>query len=244
MDERLNASMPEDQKAVFERVWKRVMNGSKENSPIVWGEDVTVKQTDAPVQGSTTTEPVETTEVEVTETTTPSETPPEQEDRPLVPVTPAPTPTPDHPQNDFPSLEDLGVLGPSCMEWVPLLQELIRRALGDWKEYQKLARRVGGFPGRVFSTLGKEKLRQAKRLSAAEFLISGIRYWPDSEGYPPASSYLGTLRRRFMAEQENMAACLVGADGTTDPSLAQLFLDLAKEDWGFAEKIRGLVEQV
>lgn len=238
MDERLNASMPEDQKAVFERVWKRVMTGSRETCPITWGGEAEDTETQAPAA------PVEPGGTE-------GETPPESgggENTPQPPappqeVVPAP-PCTDQPHNDFPGWEALCVLGPGCMDWVPLLQELIRRCMGDWKEYQRLSRRVGGGPGRVFAALGKEKLRQAKRLSAAEFLISGVRYWPEGEGFPPASSYLGTLRRRFMREQESMAACLAGADGCGDPSLSQLFLELAKEDWDFAGRIRGLLEQV
>lgn len=242
MDERLNASMPEDQKEVFERVWKRVMTGSRESCPIAWGEEMEPKEAQppatepAPGPGDTEGDPPPENGPE--EGTPPSQTPePPQEVLPVPPCT-------DHPNNDFPGWESLCVLGPSCMDWVPLIQELIRRCIGDWKEYQRLSRRVGGGPGRVFATLGKEKLRQAKRLSAAEFLISGVRYWPEGEGFPPATSYLGTLRRRFMREQACMAACLAGADGCGDPSLSQLFLELAKEDWDYAGRIRSLLEQV
>ena len=146
----------------------------------------------------------------------------------------------DRPVNDFP--RSVGVL--SEEEAVPALQELIRRELADWREYQALARRTGGGPARVFAGVGTEKKRHAKRLSAACFLISGVRYWPETTQRVSVESYLGALRRRFHAEQERMAQYLAAAEGTADPSLRQLYFENAKEAWDAAMKLRTLVEQV
>ena len=102
---------------------------------------------------------------------------------------------------------------------------------------------AGGGPARVLAGLAGEKKRRAKRLSAAYFLISGVRYWPEGEKCPPVTSYLGTLRRRFAQEQATMAAYLTGTETTTDPCLQQLFWEHAREAWDQACKIRTLVEQ-
>ena len=120
---------------------------------------------------------------------------------------------------------------------------MIRRELADCREYQTLSRRAGGGPARVLAGLAGEKKRRAKRLSAAYFLISGVRYWPEGEKCPPVTSYLGTLRRRFAQEQATMAAYLTGTETTTDPCLQQLFWEHAREAWDQACKIRTLVEQ-
>ncbi len=146
------------------------------------------------------------------------------------------------PHGDFPQTS--GVLGESCLECGPLLQELICRELTDCREYQALARRAGGTPGRVLAGLAGEKKRRAKKLSAAYFLISGIRYWPESEKLPPITSYLGTLRRRFAQEQATMAAYLTGTESTSDPCLQQLFWEHAREGWEQACRIRSLVENI
>ena len=207
----------EDQKAVFARVWKRVMEDRTEASPITWEEP----QGQSPMEG---TQEEEAQRAETGEAT-------------VLPARAA-----HGPRGDFPQ-EEGGVLGPNCLDCAPLLQELLRRELADCREYQILARRAGGGPARVLAGLAGEKKRRAKRLSAAYFLISGVRYWPENEKCPPVTSYLGTLRRRFAQEQATMAAYLAGTEGTTDPCLRQLFLELAEESWDQACKIRLLVEQ-
>lgn len=209
----------EDKKVVFDRVWKRVMEQRMESSPVTW---------EAP-QGEAAGTARETEGLaEETEQRAP---------------TALPTPhSPQGPRGDFPQGND-GVLGQDCLDCAPLLQELIRRELADCREYQTLARRAGGSPARVLTVLAGEKKHRAKRLSAAYFLISGVRYWPEQEKCPPVTSYLGTLRRRFAQEQATMAAYLTGAEGTADPCLRQLFWELAEEGWDQACRIRLLVEQ-
>lgn len=204
----------EDKKAVFARVWKRVMNEQTEACPITW-EDPEGSQTQAGQN---------------------------QESPPRTAALPAPHAA-RGPHSDFPQQDAAGVLGPSCLDCAPLLQEFIRRELTDCREYQTLSRRAAGTPARVLAGLAGEKKRRAKRLSAAYFLISGVKYWPESEKCPPVTSYLGTLRRRFAQEQATMAAYLAGAESTTDPCLQQLFWELAEEGWDQACKIRLLVEQ-
>ena len=216
----------EDKKEIFARVWKRVMGDHTDACPITWEET-------GGDQAQTTTEQQQTLVTEEAAQT---------EEKTVLPAPPVPRGG-QRLHSDFPRDDAQGVLGPQCLDCAPLLQELIRRELADCREYQTLSRRAGGGPARVLAGLAGEKKRRAKRLSAAYFLISGVRYWPEGEKCPPVTSYLGTLRRRFAQEQATMAAYLTGTETTTDPCLQQLFWEHAREAWDQACKIRTLVEQ-
>jgi len=213
MDEKGSAICPEDRDAVFARVWQRVMEGREDGG--------------LPARGSMQSE--ETLEQRR-----------EEENTAILPAEPMEKHT-GRALSDFPSGPAV-FLGEDSRESIPLLQEMIRHELRDWKEYQMLARRVGGAQARVFQGLANEEKRHAKALSAACFLISGVRYWPEGEGCTPPASYLGALRRRFGMEQEGMTGYLTAAEGTADPCLKQLFLDCAREEWDHACRIRSMVE--
>lgn len=195
-----------DRAAVIERVWKRVMEGREEASPLA------LKEETAP-QGSLQTEEGD------------------------LGILPAPMP---RRQSDFPT--GAVFLGEGSLDGAPFLQEMIRRELTDMREYQALAKRTGGAQARVFQAMAQEEKTHAKRLSAAYFLISGVRYWPEGGKATPPMSYLGTLRHRFGEEQRAMTDYLAGAEAISDPCLRQLFLELAREAWDHACKIRSLVE--
>ena len=105
-------------------------------------------------------------------------------------------------------------------------------------------RRMSDDLARVLAALAGEKKRRARKVSAAYFLIAGVRYWPEAAPCPPMPSYLGALRRRFGQEQAAMAAYLAGAEATEDPCLRQLFWDHAQENWDQACRVRALVEQL
>ncbi|MBR5533649.1 MAG: hypothetical protein IKU62_02255 [Ruminiclostridium sp.] len=153
-------------------------------------------------------------------------------------ILPAPMP---QERSDFPT--GAVFLGEGSLDCAPFLQEMIRRELTRMREYQALAKRTGGPQARVLQALAQEGKGHAKRLSAACFLISGVRYWPEGGRTAPPTSYLGTLRHGFGEEQRAMTDYLAGAEATSDPCLRQLFLELAKTAWERACKIRALVEQ-
>lgn len=209
----LDPAQAQADQAVFQRVWKRVMEGRTDGaeSPILWEDPA--GQPPAPCG----------------------------EARALQPLAGQAGPQAG-PPSDFPAGPAV-VLGENCLDCVPLLQQMIRRELADWRAYQALARRAGGPQGRVLQTLANEEKARAKRLSAACFLISGVRYWPEGERPAPPRTYLGALRQRFGAEQAAMAGYLAGAEETEDPCLRQLFLQHAREAWDHACRIRQLVEQ-
>ena len=200
--EALTREMSGERKAVFERVWQRVMGTLPAEDDL--GE---------------------------------AAVPPEAGQQEL-PALPCPAETA---ESDFP--HDLGVLGESCLEYVPLLQGLIRGAMEDWRTYQALAKRAGGGPGRVLGAIAREERKRAGELNAVCFLISGARTWPDPEKTSPVRSYLGALRSLFRREQETMAACLAGAEMVGDPCLRELLVRHAREAWDHSCRVRALVEQ-
>ena len=200
--EALTREMSGERKAVFERVWQRVMGTrSPEDAP---GE------AEAPSEAG-------------------------EQDLPVL-TCPAEAAGSDYPR-------DLGVLGENCLEYVPLLQGLIRGALEDWRTYLALSKRAGGGPGRVLGAIAREERQRARELNAVCFLISGARTWPDPEKTAPVRSYLGALRSLFRREQETMAACLAGAEMVGDPCLRELLVSHAKEAWDHSCRVIMLVEQ-
>ena len=123
------------------------------------------------------------------------------------------------------------------------LQQFISGSLKAWKEYQTLVRQAPGGAGRLLNVLAGEKLRHAKRLSAALFLITGVRYWPAGRvrSYTPAP-YRGALRERYLAEGRMQQAYRAAAQGCQDSSLRELYLELADECADHAQSIRSLLE--
>lgn len=145
----------------------------------------------------------------------------------------------------LPAENDVPCLGAASAVHGAQLQAFIEQALAGWRTYQLLARRAPGGGGRALSTLAADERRHAKRLSAAYFLISGVRYWPaDRPAVPAIHTYPAALRSRFCAEQRGELAYRAAAEETADPALRELFLDLAQEENSHAWLIRSLVEQL
>lgn len=145
--------------------------------------------------------------------------------------------------DDFPRPDAVPCLGSGSASHGSQLQEDILTALEGWQLYRHLARKVTGNPARTLSALASEKHRQARRLAAAYFLISGLRYWPtDRLEVPRTNSWLGTLRRRFAAEQQLDSRWRAAALDTEDPCLAELYCELAEECTAHAGVLRRLLE--
>lgn len=216
----------EDKKEIFARVWKRVMGDHTDACPITWEET-------GGDQAQTTTEQQQTL---VTEETAQTEEKTGCSRPPMFPgAASGSTAT-------FPG-RCPGGFGAPVSGLRAAAPGVDPPGAGRLPGVPDPLPPAGGGPARVLAGLAGEKKRRAKRLSAAYFLISGVRYWPEGEKCPPVTSYLGTLRRRFAQEQATMAAYLTGTETTTDPCLQQLFWEHAREAWDQACKIRTLVEQ-
>ncbi len=176
--------------------------------------------------------------------------PEEREGCPVTVERPRPNPVPpqgvqraaDAAGDDFPGPEDVPCLGCGGEADRELLQDMIRQELACWHAYQMLTRR-GGQGSRVLAALASGSRRKAKRLSAALFLISGMRFWPaEPAATPMPRSYFGALRELFYGEQNRCAAYRAAAEESRDRCLCALYLDLADESMEHACRIRTLLE--
>lgn len=146
--------------------------------------------------------------------------------------------------DDFPTRDDVPCLGSEAGADRGKLQEMIGQELACWRSYQMLARR-GGQGGKAIAALAGNCRRRAKRLSAALFLISGVRFWPaEQTAVPMPRSYLGALREHFLSEQNRGEGYRAAAEESRDHCLRMLYLDLAQECAEHACRIRMLLENI
>lgn len=123
------------------------------------------------------------------------------------------------------------------------LQELTRRALSDASIYRELTRRSRRARLELNELAGR-KTRQAKRLSAAYFLMTGVRYWPrETTPVNPPESFFPILRQQFLAEGEQAKALRQAAQEAEEPMLGELYLSLAEEADELVYTIRLIVER-
>lgn len=144
--------------------------------------------------------------------------------------------------DDFPTKDDVPCLGSAGETDREKLQEMIGWELTAWRHYQALSRR-GGQGGRTLAALAEGCHRRAKRLSAALFLISGVRFWPAGQtSVQTPRSYFAALREHFLAEQNRGQSYRAAAEESRDHCLRMLYLDLADGCIDHACRIRTLLE--
>ena len=137
---------------------------------------------------------------------------------------PGPQPTPPKPQ-------------PCC------LRQQVLSSLEQWQMARLLARRAGK-QSRQMSNIAAQLHQQAKQLSTAYFLQSGVRYWPVAQlTRPRMTTYVGGLRQLYQRGQaltEEFHSCRSHA-ATQD--LAQLYAQLAQAGAKRCAQLRQLLEQ-
>ena len=117
-------------------------------------------------------------------------------------------------------------------------------ALEGWQFYRYLARRARGTDQRVLNALAGELHKHARKLSAAYFLLTGLRYWPSELlGAPAIPSYWGALRGRHQAEQRLENAFRLAADDWEDQEMLAMYNELADACQQRCRRLRGLLEQ-
>ena len=242
---------------LFERVWQRVMPEDRPDCPISTDDPPLHTPAPAPMvppapaRGADAPEPAPAAPPPPEEETVsvPADTPaPEPPSAPADPPLREPAPQPPESQapagDDFPRPDAVPCLGSGSVGHGGQLQEDILAALEGWQLYRLLARKVIGSASRTLSALASEKHRQARKLAAAHFLISGVRYWPtDKLETPRVNSWLGTLRRRFAAEQQMDSRWRAASLDTEDACLADLYGELAEGCAAHAGVLRALLEQ-
>ena len=121
-----------------------------------------------------------------------------------------------------------------------VLQAFIADELSDWRTYQTLARRIPGGNGRALMGVAADERRHAGRLSAAYFLLSGVKFWPPAELELTKEGWMALLRRRYWAERKGAEAYRTAAGRTGDSALRELYLELAGDEEAHAGVIRGI----
>lgn len=145
------------------------------------------------------------------------------------PVPPVAAAAPESPGGDDVEGKRLQSLTMACLEEAAVYQELLRRSRRARGELTELARR---------------KLRQGKRLSAAYFLMTGVRYWPQGAvTTPPPQSFFPVLRQCFLTEGRMAEELERVSRETKDPGLAELYRSLAEEARELTHVIRLIVER-
>lgn len=123
------------------------------------------------------------------------------------------------------------------------LRQQVLDSLEQWQLARLLSRRAGK-QSRQMSNVAAQLHQQAKQLSAAYFLQSGVRYWPVAQlTAPRMTTYVGGLRQLYQLGQaltQEFQTCRAKA-GT--PDLAQLYGQLAQEGVKRAALLRHLLEQ-
>lgn len=125
-----------------------------------------------------------------------------------------------------------------------VLQAFIADELSDWRTYQTLARRIPGGNGRALMGVAADERRHAGRLSAAYFLLSGVKFWPPAEPELTKEGWMAILRRRYWAERKGAEAYRTAAGHTGDSALRELYLELAGDEEAHAGVIRGILERM
>ena len=223
-NQRPNQSRPEPDpgmcgcdRDLFLRVWDRVMPVERPDCPIVVERSGEMNQPAVPA--------MQTAPVSVSS---------QPAVRPMSVV--------DQAGDDFPTREDVPCLGSEAGVDQSHLQEMIGQELAAWRHYQALARR-GGQGGRTLAALAEGCRRRAKRLSAALFLLSGVRFLPaEQTSVPMPRSYFSALREHFLSEQNRGQSSRAAAEESRDHCLQMLYLDLADSCADHACRIRTLLE--
>lgn len=213
---------PPLEEEVFQRVWQRVMEGREsQSSPIETTPPAlrTVPNTpDRWVDGDLSCNYLELL----------SRTPPmiEEQDRPIT------------------DLPQIGMDLPARNEDTARLRQQTLEALEAWQFYRHLARRTRGNSARVLANLATDQHQLARKLAAAYFLHSGVRYWPSEQlSAPTITSYWGALRQRHQAEQQAELNYRMAMDDVEDSDLFELYGELSDVCRFHCKQLRNLLEQ-
>lgn len=151
-----------------------------------------------------------------------------------------PAETPDQ-GNDMPRLWETPV--PSD-DRTARLRAQVMEALQGWQFYRHLAKRARGMDQRVLNSMAAELHRHARKLSAAYFLLTGLRYWPtELLGTPAIPSYWGAMRQRHQAEQRMENGLRLAADDWEDGDILAMYDELIEGCQHRCRQLRALLER-
>ena len=169
--------------------------------------------------------------------------PAEEQPAPAPPVEPGELPAADGPHRDS-DLPHLWEEPQETSDRTACLRRQVMEALEGWQFYRHLAKRARGNDARTLNSMAGALHRNARKLSAAYFLLTGLRYWPSELLSAPAiPSYWGALRTRHQTEQRQETAFRTAADSWDDPNLLELYQALVEGCQTRCRQLRSLLEQ-
>ena len=123
------------------------------------------------------------------------------------------------------------------------LRQQVLSSLEQWQMARLLVRRAGN-QARQMTAIAAQLHQQAKQLSTAYFLQSGVRYWPVAQlTQPRMTTYVGGLRQlyqRCQALTQEFHTCRPKAPSQ---DVAQLYGQLAQAGEKRCALLRSLLEQ-
>ncbi len=123
------------------------------------------------------------------------------------------------------------------------LRQQVLDSLEQWQLARLLSRRAGK-QSRQMSNVAAQLHQQAKQLSAAYFLQSGVRYWPVAQlTAPRITTYVVGLRHLYQRNQALTQEFQTCRSKAGSPDLMQLYGQLAQEGVKRAALLRQLLEQ-
>lgn len=137
-------------------------------------------------------------------------------------------------------------MGTAALESLEVLQGFIREELADRRTYLFLARRAPTAEARqVFRAIASDEGKHARRLLAAVYLITGVRYCP-AICYPPlrCDGYCAALRERYHEEVCGGFNYRRASQETLDPCLQQLLLAFSQDEYRHANAMLCLLSGV
>lgn len=237
--ERTPNTLPELNQAQFERVWRRVMPEDRADCPFT----LLNQERPAPAAGGRLMPnggdppppdvlPAPARELAPMKSVMTM--------APVIPITPVGSP---------PSIQDVPAFAVSPLNEGPavngvLMQNMISAELSSQRTYRAMARQTRGKAAQTLSAMAADEGRHAKRLSAAYFLMAGVRFWPENLPGERADTLWGGIRRCYLKAQEGESAYRKLAQDTGENSLKELFADLAQEEAGHALFLRRLLEEL
>ena len=146
-------------------------------------------------------------------------------------------------RRDFPTWQDVPCLGEEAMDQAEQLRQLLEGEQLLWRRWKGLERRSAGTSQRTLAALGEGCRRRSRRLSAALFLLTGVRFQSPQGGKAPRS-FLGGIREQFLDTQRQGCSYQAAAEGCEDRCLRALCLDLADDCAAQAGQIRETLERL
>ncbi len=123
------------------------------------------------------------------------------------------------------------------------LRQQVLDSLEQWQMARLLVRRAGN-QARQMTAIAAQLHQQAKQLSTAYFLQSGVRYWPVAQlTQPRMTTYVGGLRQLYQRGHQLTQEFQTCRTKGVSSDVAQLYAQLAQAGEKRCALLRSLLEQ-